>query len=59
MIPGMYPRQQSSTLMSRSEVHPRSMKTPTGGRKIAVLVGGRRGVKMVLSADDWLMTLRM
>jgi len=35
MIPGMNPRQVSAMLIRRSTPHPRSAKTPKGGRIIA------------------------
>lgn len=40
MIPGMYPRMVRMMLMRKSALHPRSRKTPTGGRKMARMICG-------------------
>lgn len=38
MIPGMYPRMVSKMLMKKSALHPRSRKTPRGGRMMAMMI---------------------
>jgi hypothetical protein len=38
MIPGMYPRIVRRMLISKSAAHPRSRKTPRGGRMIAKII---------------------
>jgi len=38
MMPGMYPRQVSTMLISRSAPQPRSRKTPRGGRMMAAMI---------------------
>lgn len=35
MIPGRYPKHVKIMLIRRSPVHPRSRKTPSGGRRMA------------------------